>query len=242
MWAYGLHPRPVKIKREKDLAPLILAQITVWEMVSHSKPLPLVVMISLVLISILSWTVIFGKWKAFKQARVNNAGFLRTFRKADVLEVVARAVESFPISPLVSVFEFGYEEVDRQLKTKGVLRNKAAVERSLLLGISEQMARLERHMNWLATAATVSPFIGLLGTVWGIIDAFSALGMAGSASLRAVAPGISEALITTALGLLAAIPAAIAYNFFTHQLREMSARMDDFSLEFINLAERNHGE
>jgi len=242
LWAYGLHARPVKIKREKDLAPLILAQITLWEMVSHSKPLPLGVMILLVLISVLSWTVIFGKWKVFKHARANNAGFLRMFRKAEVLDVVARAIESFPISPLVSVFEFGYEEVDRQLKTKGVVRNKLAIERSLQLGISEQMARLERHMNWLATTATVSPFIGLMGTVWGIIDAFSALGMAGSASLRAVAPGISEALISTALGLMAAIPAAIAYNFFTHQLREMSARMDDFSLEFINLAERNHGE
>jgi len=221
---------------------LILAQITLWEMVSHSKPLPLGVMISLLLISVLSWTVIFGKWKIFKRARANNAGFLRAFRKAEVLEAMARAVESFPVSPLVTVFEFGYEEVDRQLKTKGVMRNKPALERSLQLGISEQMARLERHMNWLATAATVSPFIGLLGTVWGIIDAFSALGMAGSASLRAVAPGISEALITTALGLIAAIPAAIAYNFFTHQLREMAARMDDFSLEFLNLAERNHGD
>jgi biopolymer transport protein TolQ len=121
------------------------------------------------------------------------------------------------------------------------LRNTDSVSRALQLGISEQLARLERNMNWLATTATVSPFIGLLGTVWGIIDAFSGLGMAGSASLRAVAPGISEALITTALGLAAAIPAAVAYNYFTHILREMGSRMEDFSLEFLNVAERNHG-
>jgi biopolymer transport protein TolQ len=211
-------------------------------MISHSKPLPMAVMVALLIISILSWTVIFSKWKAFRVARANNLGFLRAFRKAEMLESVAQAIESFPISPLVSVFEFGFEEVDRQVKTRGRLLNKLALERALQLGVSEQMARLERHLNWLATAATVSPFIGLLGTVWGIIDAFSALGMAGSASLRAVAPGISEALIATALGLLAAIPAAIAYNYFTHLLREMVARMDDFSLEFLNLAERNHGD
>jgi biopolymer transport protein TolQ len=94
-------------------------------------------------------------------------------------------------------------------------------------------------MNWLATTATVSPFIGLLGTVFGIIRAFGGLGQAGSASLRAVAPGISEALIATAFGLVAAIPAAVAYNYFGHTIREFGARMEDFSLEFMNLAERN---
>jgi biopolymer transport protein TolQ len=93
-------------------------------------------------------------------------------------------------------------------------------------------------MNWLATVATVSPFIGLFGTVWGIIDAFSALGLAGSASLRAVAPGIADALVATAGGLLAAIPAAVFYNHFGHVLREIGSRMDDFSMEFMNLMER----
>ena len=221
---------------------MFVAQITLWEMVGHSKPLPMAVMVLLLLISVLSWAVIFSKWKAFRDARGNNIGFLRAFRKSEQLVGVARAIESFPVSPLVTVFEFGFEEVDRQVKTRGHLRNKLPIERALQLGVSEQLARLERHMNWLATAATVSPFIGLFGTVWGIIDAFSALGLAGSASLRAVAPGISEALITTALGLAAAIPAAVAYNYFTHLLREMGARMEDFSLEFLNLAEREYGE
>jgi biopolymer transport protein TolQ len=112
----------------------------------------------------------------------------------------------------------------------------------LQIGASEELSKLENNLNWLATAAAVAPFIGLLGTVWGIIDAFLALGSAGSASLRAVGPGIAEALFTTALGLFAAIPAAVAYNYFSHALREMGARLDDFALEFLNLAERTYGE
>ena len=97
-------------------------------------------------------------------------------------------------------------------------------------------------MRWLATVAAISPFVGLLGTVWGIIDAFGALGFEGAASLRAVGPGIAEALFTTALGLFAAIPAAIFYNYFSSQIREMGARMDEFMLEFMNLAERSFTE
>jgi biopolymer transport protein TolQ len=116
------------------------------------------------------------------------------------------------------------------------------VERTLQLGVSEELTRLRKNMSWLATAASVSPFIGLFGTVLGIIDAFQGLGSAGSASLRAVAPGISEALIATAAGLAAAIPAAVAYNHFGHVLDEMGARMDDFQLEFMNLTERTFGE
>jgi len=143
---------------------------------------------------------------------------------------------------VVTVFEFGYEEIERQVSARGTLTNKLALERSLQLAISEEVAKLEHNMNWLATVASVSPFIGLFGTVWGIIDAFSALGLAGSASLRAVAPGISEALIATALGLGAAIPAAIFYNYFGNVIREMGARMEDFALEFMNFAERSFGD
>ncbi len=148
------------------------------------------------------------------------------------------ASEQFRDSPLVAVFDFGYEEIDRQVKARGTLNNKLALERTLQLAISEELAKLERHMSLLATVASVSPFIGLFGTVLGIIDAFHALGQMGSASLRAVAPGISEALVATAMGLAAAIPAAVFYNHYGHVIREFAARMDDFSLEFMNLAER----
>ena len=111
-------------------------------------------------------------------------------------------MQQFPLSPLVAMFEFGYEEVDRQVKARGTVTNKLALERALQLGISEELVKLERNMNWLATTAAVTPFVGLFGTVWGIIDAFLALGQAGSASLRAVGPGIAEALFATALGLV----------------------------------------
>jgi len=146
--------------------------------------------------------------------------------------------EQFRSSPLVTVFDFGYAEVERQVKVRGTLTNKLALERNLQLGISEEIARFEHNMNWLATTATISPFIGLFGTVIGIITSFQGLGAAGSASLRAVAPGIAEALVATAGGLATAIPAALFYNYFGNSIREFGARMEDFSLEFLNLTEQ----
>src|SRR5947209_13776519 len=192
----------------------------------------------LLLFSLFSWAVIFSKWRIFSQARTANRQFLRAFRKAAGLEAVSIASEQFRSSPLVAVFDFGYSEMDRQLKARGAVTNKLALERTLQLGMSEEVAKLERNMNLLATTATVSPFIGLFGTVWGIIDALQGLGAAGAASLRAVAPGISEALITTAAGLFAAIPAVIAFNIFSHHIREFAARSDDFALEMLNAVER----
>lgn len=152
------------------------------------------------------------------------------------------ASEQFRPSPLVAVFDFGYEEVERQVKTYGGIQNRTALERTLQIGVSEELAKLERNMSWLATTASVTPFIGLLGTVLGIIRAFLSLAQQGSTSLRTVGPGISTALVATAVGLFAAIPAAIAYNYFGHGIREIGARMDDFALEFLNLAERTFGE
>ncbi|MFN7919521.1 MAG: MotA/TolQ/ExbB proton channel family protein [Bryobacteraceae bacterium] len=220
----------------------MLAQISIWEMIAQAGLLSKLVMVFLAIVSVFSWTMIFSKWQVFQKARGANASFLRSFRKADALPAVAQTVRQYPLAPLVSVFEFGYEEVDRQVRTHGTLRNRPAIERALQLGAGEEMTKLERSMNWIASVASISPFIGLFGTVWGIINAFSGLGEAGSASLRAVAPGISEALLATALGLFAAIPAAVAYNYFSHMLREMSSRMDDFGLEFMNMTERMFGE
>jgi biopolymer transport protein TolQ len=217
-------------------------QLSIWELVQSSGPLPKGIMGLLGLFSLLSWAVIFSKWTSFTRARGANRSFLRAFRKSNGLEAVAIASEQFRSSPLVAVFDFGYSEVERQTKSRGVIANKLALERSLQLGISEELTKLERNMGLLATTATVSPFIGLFGTVWGIIDAFQQLGTAGSASLRAVAPGISEALITTALGLAAAIPAAIFYNLFGNSIKEFGSRMEDFSLEFLNLTERSFEE
>jgi biopolymer transport protein TolQ len=224
-----------------DPAVLIL-QYSIWDMVSRAKPLPLIVLAILLIASVLSWAVIFSKWRVFAKARAANARFLRTFRKAAGLQAVAAANEQFRPCPLATVFDFGYEEVTRQMRARGSINSEAALQRALQLGISEEVAKLERNMNWLATIAAVSPFVGLFGTVWGIIDAFQGLGLAGSASLRAVAPGISEALVATAMGLAAAIPAAVFYNYYSHVIREIGARMEDFCLEFLNLAERNFEE
>ncbi len=219
----------------------LLLQLSTWDLVRNAGPVAKSVMVLLLILSVFSWAVIFSKWSVFGRARRSNRQFLRAFRKANALDAVALASEQYRSSPLVSMFDFGYGEIDRQMKVKGTLSNKISLERSLQLGMSEELTKLERNMNLLATTATVSPFIGLFGTVMGIIDAFQGLGQAGAASLRAVAPGISEALITTALGLAAAIPAAIFYNLFGNDIKEFASRMEDFALEFLNLAERTFG-
>jgi biopolymer transport protein TolQ len=216
----------------------IVAQVNFWEMVRSSEPIPIAVMAVLLVFSLLSWTVIFSKWFMFRRAGAANKSFLRAFRKADRMDAVAAASQQFIAAPLVAVFDFGYSEVHRQVSKRGRITNPMAVERTLQLGISEEVAKLERSMSWLATAATVSPFVGLFGTVFGIIEAFQALGLTGSTSMRTVAPGIANALFATALGLFAAIPAAVFYNYFGHSIKEMGTRMEDFSLEFLNAAER----
>jgi biopolymer transport protein TolQ len=215
--------------------------LSLWDLFQNLRPVPLAVIVLLVLFSLLSWTIVFSKSSVFSRAHRDNRNFLRAFRKADNLQAVAIASEQFTSAPLVAVFDFGYGEIERQVRQRGALVNKPAIERSLQLGISEEVTKLEMNMTWLATVASVSPFIGLFGTVWGIIDAFQALGNAGATSLRAVAPGISEALITTAIGLAAAIPAAIFYNVFGNRIKEIGTRMEDFAIEFQNLAERDFG-
>lgn len=218
-----------------------LLDLSLWDIFKNLRPVPLAVIAFLVVFSLISWTIVFSKWGLYSKVNQSNRSFLRAFRKSSNLQSVALASEQFATAPMVAVFDFGYGEVERQVKSRGGLVNKPAIERSLQLAISEEITKLERSMNWLATVASVSPFIGLFGTVWGIMDAFLGLGNAGNASLRAVAPGIAEALVTTALGLVAAIPAAIFYNVFSTSVREIGTRLEDFAIEFQNLAERDFG-
>lgn len=205
-------------------------------LVLQSGPVAKLVLVILLLASLFSWAIIVSKWSMFRRARVQSARFLRAFRKSGRMQDVAAVAEQFKPSPLVAVLEGAYEELRRQGPT-GV-RNTVSMQRAMQIASSEELTRLERRIPWLATAGSVTPFIGLFGTVWGIIDAFHGLGTAGAATLRAVAPGISEALITTAAGLFAAIPAVIAYNFFLNEIRQFGSRMDDFSLELMNAVER----
>jgi biopolymer transport protein TolQ len=216
----------------------LLFQIKILQLIDPTKPVPFAVLLLLVAASVFSWTVAISKFSALGRAREANRNFLRALRKAEGLEQIAAVSEQFRAAPLVSVFDYGYSEVARQAKLRRTVFNKAALERNLQLGISEEMSRLERNIGWLATVAAVTPFIGLFGTVWGIIDAFQALSFSGAASLRAVGPGIADALVATAAGLAAAIPAAIFYNHFGASLREIATRMEDFALEFLNLTER----
>lgn len=204
-------------------------------LVLETGPVAKCVLAILLFFSIFSWAIIVQKLGLMNRARTQSARFQRAFRKASRLQDVAAVAEQFKPSPLVAVFEGAYDEMKKQ----GGLRNPVAVQRAMQIASSEELTRIERKLPWLATTGAVTPFIGLFGTVWGIIDAFHGLGTAGAATLRAVAPGISEALITTAAGLFAAIPAVIAYNILLNQVREFGSRMDDFSLEIMNTVERS---
>src|ERR1700731_2696633 len=197
------------------------------------------VLLILLAFSLISWGIILTKWSLLRRARVQSGRFLRAFRKAQRLQDIATVADQFRPTPLVGVFEGGFQEYKHQLASSSAsLRSLTAVQRGMQIGASEEIARLERNVPWLAITASVTPFIGLFGTVWGIIDAFHGLGTAGAATLRAVAPGISEALITTAAGLAAAIPAVIAYNLIGGSIREFASRGDDFAMEMLNAVER----
>jgi biopolymer transport protein TolQ len=207
------------------------------EMVRNSGAVAFAVLVVLLIASIFSWAIMLSKWRRFAQARKQSQGFLRAFRKSGRLSEIAAVAEKFRPSPLVSVFTEINDEYQRQSGGRGMPRNPPALERAAITASSEALTAMEQRMTWLATIAAISPFIGLLGTVMGIIDAFHGLGTAGAATLRAVAPGISEALITTAAGLVVAIPAVIGYNQLTAQLRDFAARMDDFGRELLNAIE-----
>ena len=210
----------------------------IGDLVRQTGAVAQAVLLVLLAFSIVSWAIIISRWNVLKRARVQSGRFLRAFRRAQRLQDINTVAEQFRPSPLVGVFQSGFKEFERQVGTSGGLRNPLAVQRAMQIASSEEMTRFERNLPWLAITAAVTPFIGLFGTVWGIIDAFHGLGTSGAATLRAVAPGISEALITTAAGLAAAIPAVIAYNLIGGSLRDFAARCDDFSLEMLNAVER----
>src|ERR1700730_3581899 len=210
----------------------------ILELISSTGPVAKFILVALLAFSLISWAIILTKWSLLRRARLQSGRFLRAFRKAQRLQDIATVADQFRPSPLVGVFEGGFQEYKRQLASSSAsLRSLTAVQRGLQIGASEEITRLERNVPWLAITAAVTPFIGLFGTVWGIIDAFHGLGTAGAATLRAVAPGISEALITTAAGLAAAIPAVVAYNLIGSSIREFAARSDDFTLEVLNAVE-----
>lgn len=203
------------------------------------------VLLILLFFSVVSWTIIFFKRKALKSASSQSKKFLSAFRRSRDLQEVNEATKKYNSSPLASLLQAGLREVTYFSKSNPhpVLTSDhlERINRALVKASNREISRLENMMNFLATTGSVTPFIGLFGTVWGIMDSFHEIGIARSASLVTVAPGIAEALIATALGLFAAIPAVISYNYFLHRIKDLIIEMEDFSIEFLNITERLYG-
>ncbi len=196
----------------------------------------------LLVFSVGSWAVMFIIGRRFRRSAAASRRFMAIFRKAKRLVEVQTAAAAAGHSALVGLFKAGYAEIEAQIAHAHgaqTIRSLDSVERSLLRASRIEAARLSRYLPFLATTAAATPFIGLFGTVWGIMDSFANIGTMGTTSITAVAPGISEALINTAAGLFAAIPALLAYNHFVQRLRQARGEMEDFTLEFLNLTERN---
>jgi biopolymer transport protein TolQ len=231
------------------------AEPTVLEWFWRSGPMAKIVLFVLLTFSVVSWTIMIAKRGQLRKAEQQNQAFLKAFHQSSRFSEVNAVAERFSASPLIPLFRAGYGEIDAQIKAAGSsggvaadgsgsrpryrIRSVTAVERSLRRRINEEVAKLTRGTPFLATTAAATPFIGLFGTVWGIMVAFQDIGASGSTSIVAVAPGIAEALINTTAGLAAAIPALIGYNYFAQKIRDQRNRMEDFLLELVNLAERN---
>lgn len=231
---------------ESDLVSLLL----------RSSPLAKGVLLILLIFSATSWGIVLFKTWQLQRARRQTASFLDIFRRSSKFSEVQAVCRNLADSPLVGIFQAGYAELTAQLKSapaavasgegrpvaaaaRPTLKSLDALDRALLRAAGTEVSRLEKRLTFLATTASVAPYIGLFGTVWGIMTSFQAIGGSGSTSLAIVAPGIAEALIATAVGLFAAIPAVYFYNHFTDQVKQFATAMDDFSMEFLTIAERN---
>lgn len=220
-------------------------------LVVRSGPVAKFVLALLLVFSVVSWAIVLYKHLEFARARRQTSSFLDVFRRSTKFSEVQAVCRTLTQSPLVGLFGAGYAELNAQIRGQGqearpaaggarpTLKSLDAVDRALLRAASVEVNRLERRVAFLATTASITPFIGLFGTVWGIMAAFQSIGETGSTNLAVVAPGIAEALIATAAGLAAAIPAVYFYNQFTQQVKLFASEMDDFALEFLNLCERN---
>ena len=213
-------------------------------LIVDASPVVQLVLLILVFFSVFSWAVIFFKRKTLKSASAQSKKFLKVFRRSKDLSEVNQAAKRYKASPLAALFRSGYKELTFLSKSPELTLNSERLEsinRALAKTSNQEISNLEKMMSFLATTGSVTPFIGLFGTVWGIMDAFNKIGILRSASIQTVAPGIAEALIATAAGLFAAIPAVIAYNHYLHRIKNIITEIEDFSLEFLVIAERLYG-
>jgi biopolymer transport protein TolQ len=226
------------------------ASSSVIDLVRQTGPVNQAVLAVLAILSVVSWAIILQKTWAYRAVMRDSAAFLDVFRRSRGFSDVRAACAGLPASPLAGVFQAGYAELTAQVSDGGtahpaaavdrpMLKSLSAVDRALLRAATAEMNKLERKVTFLATIASAAPFIGLFGTVWGIMTAFNEIGVTGSTNLATVGPGIAEALVATAAGLFAAIPAVFFYNHFTTTVKALGTELDDFALEFLNLAERH---
>jgi len=227
-------------------------QGSVIEMVTHSGPVAKAVLLLLFIFSIISWSIMFQKMLLFRKAKNQSKKFRKVFPRGGSLNNAYALSKILKGSHVANIFMSGYLDVVSLQKYRRkenslsedtvqpqVQEDLQALQRALDKAESQEISRFEKGLSFLATTGSTSPFIGLFGTVWGIMDAFRAIGIKGSASIGGVAPGISEALIATAAGLAAAIPAVIGYNYFNNRINIIASEMDEFSLEFISVVERS---
>ncbi|HXF75619.1 MAG TPA: protein TolQ [Methylomirabilota bacterium] len=224
-------------------------QHSILDLVLGSGPVVQAILYLLILFSVVSWAIIAQKFRQIRRAKRESAKFIEIFWERRNLSSIHDASRELLASPVAQVFRAGYEELVRVSRSKkeastgesfttelGGVEN---VSRAMIRATSVETTKLEKHCSFLATTASSAPFVGLFGTVWGIMDAFRGLSVTHSSSIQAVAPGIAEALIATAVGLAAAIPALMAYNYFVQQIKVLAVEMDNFSHEFLNIAERH---
>ena len=225
---------------------------SVIALVARSGALSRAVLLILILFSIASWGIVLHKLWQYRLAKNHTVQFRNVFRRSSKFSEVQSACESLSRSPLGGVLQTGYAELNAQMRDSRsadsqpkdaaerlTLRSIDALDRALQRAATVEVNKIESRVSFLATTASITPFIGLFGTVWGIMHAFQGIADTGSRSLGVVAPGLAEALIATAAGRFAAIPAVYFYNHLTHRVKLFVSEIDDFSLEFLNIAERH---
>jgi len=209
-----------------------LNQLDLFQVLQQTSPFTRAILVILLIVSIWSWGIILSKTLLLRKIKRETETFWKIFRRGKSLSEVSTACEILRFTPLVPVFNAAVEKPATSV---------TSLQRVVQRASAAQMTRLERRMNFLATTASVAPFVGLFGTVWGVMTSFAALGTASAASLHTVAPGIADALIATAFGLFTAIPANVAYNNFVYQLRNVGGQLDELQVEMLASAERNSG-
>ena len=225
-------------------------------MILNAGPMVQFVLILLIFFSVISWAIILVKYRTIRRSKRENDMFLDIYMRSNKLSLIFPESKKFRNSTIAEVFRAGYTELGKIARMKkdtppggdvaddGLwsleMRGLDNVERALNRACDSESSKLESALGFLATTGSASPFIGLFGTVWGIMNAFRGIGIKGSATLAVVAPGISEALIATAAGLAAAIPAVIFYNYYLNKIKTISVETDSFASEFLNIVERYH--